>query len=141
MNVYIDTNIFIDHYSNRAPFFESANKIITLCKSRKLTGCLGAHTFTDIFYILRKEYSEDERRKLLTEMCDLFYVITLDEPKIKSALKNTAFRDFEDCLQAECAAACRADYIVTRNVEDFAGSRVKAITPEELIKLAEEGNK
>lgn len=77
----------------------------------------------------------------MADLMKVFSVVSLDAAKVKSAFQNTAFKDFEDCLQAECASACRAEYIVTRNVEDFAGSKVKAITPEELIKLAEDGNK
>lgn len=137
MTVYFDTNIIIDHYSNRAPFFDNANRVIALCESGKLDGCVGAHTFTDIFYILRKEYSEEDRRVLLAEMCDLYSVVTLDEFMVRAALQNTAFKDFEDCLQAECAASCGADCIVTRNVDDFAGSKIRAITPEELLKQIE----
>lgn len=45
---------------------------------------------------------------------------------------NRNFEDFEDCLQAECAEAFPADYIVTRNVKDFTYSTVACITPEEL---------
>ena len=47
----------------------------------------------------------------------------------------TRFRgaNFEDCLQDECAQEVSTDYIVTRNVDDFKHSRVKAITPEEFL--------
>lgn len=41
--------------------------------------------------------------------------------------------DFEDCLVACCAQKANADYIITRNVKDFARSSVKAITPAELF--------
>ena len=52
-----------------------------------------------------------------------------------NALDNANFKDFEDCLQDECAAAVHADYIITRNAKDFMYSRVKAVTPEEFLKL------
>ena len=34
----------------------------------------------------------------------------------------------------ECAVESMADYIVTRNLADFANSRVKVILPEEFLK-------
>lgn len=141
MNVFIDTNILIDLLTKREPFYQNAAKIAVLNKQKKIKGFIAAQSFADIFYILRKDYSEEVRRRSLTDLFKVFTVVSLDSVKIKAALKNTAFKDFEDCLQAECAAACRADFVVTRNVEDFAGGKVKAITPEELIKLTDEESK
>lgn len=39
---------------------------------------------------------------------------------------------------AKCAESCNADYIITRNVKDFAESSVRAITPEEFLELGKE---
>ena len=44
----------------------------------------------------------------------MFYISALNVAKIKSAIENEAFNDFEDCLQEECAVEIMADYIVTR---------------------------
>jgi predicted nucleic acid-binding protein len=50
-----------------------------------------------------------------------------------NALKETKFKDFEDCIQAECAKTVNADFIVTRNAKDFIYSETKAITPKEFL--------
>ena len=68
-------------------------------------------------------------------MCDIFRISDLNEEKIISAIDNEDFTDFEDCLQEECAVEAMADYIVTRNPEDYKGSRVKVILPDEFVKL------
>ena len=52
---------------------------------------------------------------------------------LEFALLNIEFDDFEDCLQVECAKDFEADFIVTRNVKDFAGSTVPVVEPSELI--------
>ena len=57
--------------------------------------------------------------------------------KLLSELENENFSDFEDCLQMECAKAYGADYIITRNVSDYAKSYVKAIEPKEYLKILE----
>lgn len=141
MNVFLDTNILIDLLTERVPFYQNAVQIAKLNRAKVIRGYIAAQSFADIFFILRKDYSEEVRRRSLMDLFKTFSVVSLDAAKIKAALKNTAFKDFEDCLQAECAASCRADYIVTRNVEDFANSKVRAITPEELIRLAGGGSK
>ncbi|MDO5418329.1 MAG: PIN domain-containing protein [Lachnospiraceae bacterium] len=52
---------------------------------------------------------------------------------VLAALQNKVFSDFEDCLQAECALSCEAEYIVTRNIKDFENSNIKAVTPDEFL--------
>ena len=48
-----------------------------------------------------------------------------------------SFKDFEDCLQDRCAKSVDADYIITRNVDDFANSDVPALLPEKLLEYME----
>ena len=68
-------------------------------------------------------------------MCNIFRISDLNAEKIISAIDNEEFADFEDCLQEECAVEAVADYIVTRNPDDYKKSRVKVIEPDEFIKL------
>lgn len=133
MRILIDTNILLDYIVEREPYAEFARKIVWLCKENKLEGCIAAHSIPNIFYILRKNYSINERRELLLGICKIFNVQCLDILKIKSALKDTEFSDFEDCLQMECAKAFNAQYIVTRNPRDFKTSVIPCINPDEFI--------
>ncbi len=82
--------------------------------------------------------SDEERREALKSMCQIVKVEGVDSYKIFSAIDNRKFSDLEDCLQEECAAAISADYIVTRNIKDFAVSRVPAIMPDEFLKKLEQ---
>ena len=44
------------------------------------------------------------------------------------------FKDFEDCLQDECAKQVFADYIITRNIADFTTSEIPSLTPADFNK-------
>ena len=88
-----------------------------------------------IFYILRKDYSEKERREVLLNLCKIFDVEGIDKVKLTLGLINKNFLDFEDCLQMECAKSYGADYIVTRNVSDYVTSEVKAVYPKDYLRL------
>ena len=134
MVVLVDTNIIIDALANREPYADNAKKILEKCAAREVTGILAAHSIPNMFYILRKNFSQDERRFLLKNLCNIFKISDLNAKKILAALENEKFVDFEDCLQEECAVQSMADYIVTRNPADFANSRVKVILPEEFLK-------
>ncbi len=59
----------------------------------------------------------------------------MNAEKIRSAINNEQFLDFEDCIQEECTVAETVDYIVTRNPADFKQSRVKVFEPDEFVKL------
>lgn len=133
MKILLDTNVLVDYLLSRKPFDDNARKIILLCKSKKIDGCIAAHSFLNIFYILRKDLTADERRILLKDFCTFVEVAGIDKNKIITALDNNAFSDFEDCLQSECAKDFSADYIVTRNTKDFKNSTVPAITPDEFL--------
>lgn len=137
MKVLIDTNIILDVLLNRQPFFEYSKAVMEYCKSSAIQGYIAAHSITNLFFILRKLFTEDERRKILINLCEFIQIVEINENNILSALKNYCFKDFEDCLQAECAASCGAEYIVTRNIEDFLSSPVPPIAPGELAKKAE----
>ena len=133
MVILVDTNIIIDALANREPYADDAKRIM----AREITGILAAHSIPNLFYILRKNFSQEERRFLLKNLCEIFQISDLNEKKIVAALENNAFSDFEDGLQEECAVEAMADYIVTRNPADFKHLRVKVILPDELLRELE----
>lgn len=134
MRVLLDTNILIAFIAQRPPFVKNSKAILGLCAEEKIDGCIAAHSVMNTFYILRKDITADNRKKVLTELCNLLTVVGIDKAKILSALANNDFTDVEDCLQTECAKEFSADYIVTRNVKDFQNSTIPAISPDEFLK-------
>lgn len=136
ITVLIDTNIFIDVLQDRIPFTDNSQAVIGLVTQKKIKGAVAAHSITNLWYILRKTHSDEERRNYLLSLFEIFDVVSIDKNRLVSALENSNFKDFEDCLQDECACAINADYIITRNTKDFESSIVKALTPEEFLKIA-----
>lgn len=135
MKILVDTNIILDVLLKREPYNKAAQVIMTKCADREITGYLAAHSIPNIFYVLRKEYSQEERRKFIKNLCEIFRISDLNAEKIISAIDNEQFSDFEDCLQEECAVAETVDYIVTRNPADFKQSRVKVVEPDDFVRL------
>ena len=133
--ILIDTNVLLDYLLERQPFFEDAKRIITSCVEGKAKGSIAARSISNMFFILRKDYDAKERREILYNLCSIFDVEGIDKAKLLAGLSNEDFLDFEDCLQMECAKSYGADYIVTRNVSDYATSEVKAIEPKDYLKL------
>ena len=138
MRILIDTNILIDFVARREPFFVDALKVLELCQQEIVEGAVAAHSIVNMTYILRKNFTAEELSKILLRLCKIFQVESIDLAKLTAALNNRDFSDFEDCLQTQCALNFRADYVVTRNVKDFAASEVPAISPENFFKLLED---
>lgn len=133
MRVLIDTNVLADVLLGREPYYDIAYNILAMCADKKVYGYIAAHSIPNLFYILRRTMTKEDRREVLKDICQIIKVEGIDGFKIISALNNEDFGDFEDCLQEECAVAISADYIVTRNVKDFASSRVPVILPEKFL--------
>jgi len=61
-----------------------------------------------------------------------FTVIEINEELLNKAL-NSKIDDFEDVVIEVSAIDRNADYIITRNIQDFKKSIIPAKTPEELV--------
>lgn len=133
--ILIDTNVLLDYILTREPFYKEAREVILTCTEGETKGCIAAHSISNMFYILRKDFDAEERREILSNLCAIFDVEGIDKAKLLSGLHNEEFSDFEDCLQMECARAYNAEYIVTRNIDDYKSSGIKAILPKEYLKL------
>ena len=135
MVILIDTNILIDAAAQRVPFCESSNSVLALCAGQEVTGFVSSRSFCDIFYILRKEMNTGERKLLIKSLRGFLHTVIITNPIIDRALDNDDITDFEDAIQYACAESIDADYIITRNIKDFGNSNIKAITPDEFLKV------
>lgn len=68
--ILIDTNVLLDYLLEREPFFEDAKKVISSCTEGNTKGCIAAHSISNMFFILRKDYTAKEstlKNTLLTD--------------------------------------------------------------------------
>ncbi len=132
MRVLIDTNIIIDVLANREGFSEPASQLFKLCEVGKVQGTIYALTIANIVYIMRKELAREQIKDVIAKLSAIFTIADMKGDDFKKAAA-LPMDDFEDALQSVCAARLKADFIVTRNLKDFKGSKVMAIKPSELI--------
>lgn len=132
--VLIDTNIVLDILEKREPFYRASYDVLSCCASQKISGYIALHSVSNIFFILRKHYSTEDRKRLILGILDFLRVANASHENVRHALERNDFSDLEDCLQDECAMENNADYIITRNVADFKRSNVPALTPDDFLK-------
>jgi predicted nucleic acid-binding protein len=104
------------------------------CRRGKAKGAVTANTITDIYYILRKHLDKEALKTALRGLMELLEVVDVTGSECRAAL-DLSMDDYEDALLACCAENWEADCIVTRNTKDFADSPVRALTPEDFLKI------
>jgi predicted nucleic acid-binding protein len=129
----IDTNVVLDWILKREPFHTNAKAIMELCLNRKARGYLACHTILNLFFLLRKERSIEERKELLLMLCNEFDIIGIDQKMLVKVLCCDNFKDLEDDIQMQCAAEMELDYIITKDIKGFKDSKIKAISPEDFL--------
>lgn len=136
MKILIDTNIILDLIQSREPFSENASKIINSCVKKENEGYISSHSLSDIFFILRKDKTVEERKALILNLCSFFTVILEDKNFYTAVCQNNDWNDLEDGLQMKCADSEKLDYIVTRDAgKGFNKSPVKVISAEDFSNI------
>jgi len=102
VKVLLDTNIIVDYALARQPYFEDSEAVILLAEQRQIEGYISASTFSDLYYIIRKDKGRSLTLEFLREIVTFCQIATVDQPAITMALA-TDFRDFEDAIQYSTA--------------------------------------
>jgi len=133
MKVFVDTNVVLDVFLERHPFYDDSFVIFQLANLKRIKGYLSAASITDIFYFVRKQRrnSEDVYR-MMDKLTTLFSVAPVSEKTIADALA-LRWKDFEDAVQYMAATESGVDYIVTRNAADYEMSGVPCMSPADFI--------
>lgn len=134
MKILIDTNIILDIFQKREPFFTDSYQALHKAIEIESECLVSASSVTDIFYLLRKflksTVQAKERIKQLSLLVTFADVQGMD---IQTALTRT-MPDFEDAVIDAVAERNCTSYILTRNIKDFTGSVVPAVTPADFLR-------
>ena len=130
----VDLNVLMDILQKREPFFASA---AALCEWEEKEGqdlAVAAHAMTTISYIVRKMAGAKAEEEALKWLMDSFEIVPADAAVFRQAM-SLGISDYEDAVVAASAETSKCDYIVTRNIADFAKSSIPAIQPAEFLAM------
>ena len=132
MKVLIDTNVIVDVALEREPFYAESDRILTFVEEGQIQGYVSASTFSDLYYIIRRDKGRDWTLEFLRQLATFCQVATVDNSVISIAL-TCNFKDFEVAIQYSTAVINLIDAIVTRNPRDFPVNIPRIVTPNQLI--------
>ena len=131
--VFIDTDIILDVLAKREPHYEFAAHLLSLADKRKIKLGVSSLTFSNLNYLLSKQFGSAEARKVLVRFKTLVQVLAVDDKIIELALGSN-FKDFEDAIQYYCSINNNYKTLLTRNLKDYKSAKTPVMTAESFLK-------
>jgi len=127
--LFVDTDIVLDLLARREPFYPAAAQFFSRAEVGSVTLCVSSLTFSNLFYILRKQVSGQQAHGILRTFKQLVQVVAVDDAIVEQALQ-AGFTDFEDALQYFAAHSAGCTALITRNVRHYRKAAIKVMTAE-----------
>jgi predicted nucleic acid-binding protein len=134
MKILLDTNVVMDIIEEREPFYKDSIAMLKLISAIKAECYFSASSVKDVFYLVRQHTGDLNKAKNAIALISNF-AIFCDTTKqdIQEALSSKIV-DFEDAVLVASAIRDKLDFVITRDIKDFAHSIVPAISPAEFLK-------
>ncbi|AXJ02447.1 PIN domain-containing protein [Cyclonatronum proteinivorum] len=133
MKILIDSDVCLDVLVARVPFVIDSAKIFMAMESKIINGVITAESFTNIYYILRKQLGKQDAMNKLIKIRSISSIGPVLSSSIDKAL-HSDWSDFEDALQHQIALECNCKLIVTRNIKDYKLSLIDVFSPRDFVK-------
>ena len=131
--VFVDTDIILDLLSNREPFYIYAANLFSMADKNEIKIFVSSLAFANLNYILSKQYSAAQAKKLLLKFKTLVTVLPVNDKVLDLALSSN-FKDFEDGIQYFAAIENNLQIILTRNLKDYKTAEIAVMTAEQYVK-------
>lgn len=131
--VFVDTDIVLDLLSNREPFYTPSAHLFSEADKGKTKIYVSSLSFSNLNYILSRQYSADQARKKLLKFKTLVNVLAVTDKVVELALSSD-FKDFEDGLQYFTAIENNLKTLLTRNLKDYKTAEITVMTAEQFLK-------
>jgi len=139
MSGLVDVHVLLDVLLNRSPWAADAREIWRANHVGRFKGHVASTAVTNLFYIARRLAGKERAMPCVAHCLTAFDVVPVDASILVTAALLSG-DDFEDNVSIRCAVAAGVDVIVTRDLNDFAGSPVPVLSPAELnARLAQNG--
>jgi len=116
VKVFFDSDVLIDVLTGRDPHYEASASLLDLVAEGKIKA-------------VTSEQASEAMAMILREIS----IIPTKKNALQSAFQSD-FKDKEDAIQYFSAIDSRIDFLVTRNIADYAyGTEIKIMTPSDFL--------
>lgn len=132
MRVLLDTNVILDVWLAREPFWRDSARLLGMVEGKEIEGVICPTTVTTLHFLGKKILGEKKARELVKDLIGICSIGNISEATFLRAL-GSEIRDFEDAVIESVASEEAMDFIATRNIKDFRKSRIKAKEPTQFL--------
>ena len=130
---FVDSDIVLDLLSGRLPHYNYAAELFSLADEHSIKLYVSSLTFANVNYILSKQLSAAQARKMLLKFKTLINVLSVNDKIIELALASN-FSDYEDAIQYNTAIENGITTLLTRNLKDFKKAEIAILTAQQFLK-------
>ena len=132
--ILIDSDVLIDVFAKRQPFYSLSAKCLELAEAGKFHAYTSPLIIANVFYVINKFSDKITAINCIKNIRQYVNIVSVDQNCIDQAL-NSDFTDFEDGIQNFAAENAVMDAILTRNISDYKKSNLSVLLPEEVVAL------
>ena len=135
MRLLFDTNVILDAFFERDYDYKPSQQLMRYAAAGDIKAYLSAKQITDIYYSLRKYYSEEsKRRDVIKIILKIFEILPTTKSDINYCL-NSEMADLEDALLDEVCSVNCINGLVTNNIKDFNKAKSVIFSPNDVLSL------
>jgi len=131
--IFVDSDIVMDLLSGKQPHYEYAAELFSLADQGSLKLYVSSLTFANVNYILSRQLSATQARKMLLKFKTLINVLAVNDKIVDLSLASD-FHDFEDAIQYNTAIENGITTLLTRNLKDFKKAEISILTAQQFLK-------
>lgn len=126
--IFLDTNVILDFFLEREPFYYDALKLWAACEEGAVDGYVSALTITNVHYIAQRIKSPTTAMIAVRGILDVFNVVPLDKELLRHAA-DLHDRDYEDDIQLQSAVKAGCSHLFTRDPTHFHSKAIAIVPP------------
>ena len=132
MKIFLDTNVLLDIFMRREPYYDASAQVVYACERGQFTGGFTTLSACNIVYALRKQLGSAQTIEAIRRLVGIIEPIGTSVASLLQSLENPQ-TDFEDTVQSKCALEWNADSIITRDKSGFASCTIPVLTPSDFL--------
>jgi len=130
--VFVDCDVCLDLLTARQPHYKAAALLFSMADKGKLKIFVSSLVFSNLHYLLSRQYSPKEARRILITFKVLVNIVAVGDKIIELAL-GSDFKDFGDAIQYFSALENNINILLTRNLRDYKQADISILSAEAFL--------
>lgn len=134
--LFLDTDVILDVIFKRGPHFIDSQKVMSIVERDFFRGYTSSLIIANCYYIINSNKDQNTALKAISKLRSVLNILPFTNREIGESLSSD-IRDFEDGIQYFICVNNNINNLITRNIADYKGMEINALTPKDFLNLEE----